>query len=864
MKKLINKMKENKWLIFTLILSTLSISIIYTLQKIAPFGNNSMLDVDFYHQYGPLLNELYDRVKQGESLLYSFNTGLGIPFYRNFLNYLSSPFNIILFLFKKENLVMAFSIIIALKVIFASLTMSFYLKKTFNKSGALAGIFSLFYAFSGYFCAYYWNIMWLDGMVFLPLIAYGINKIIDDKKIIIYVVSLALMLFDNYFIAYMICIFSVMYFIAYLLYKSDFNLLLIIKKHKKTILMFALSSLLAAGLVCFALLPLYYSLDSISATKGLFPTQESQFSIHDFVFNHLSGVNRTVFASDVLPLPNVYPGLLTLVSLSLLFINKKINIKFKFIAGFAFIIFFLLFNINTLDYIMHAFHVPNDLPWRYSFIYVFVMVIVGYYSFSRIKDVSVVKLSISFAIIILISLLASKLSFANIDDKRVVMCIILLVTYYVLTLFLWYNNKPFIRIITVLSIVAMFEVIYSINVNWNINHDIKTFMSDKKDYQELINYITKEDNDLYRLEKVNYLTLNDGAWYYYKGVSTFTSMAYEAVAKSQRKLGMAGNDINSYYYQEYQTPVYNTMFNVKYLLGNYIKNDYYTPIKSSDGYNLISYDKTSSIAYAVDSDIKDLDLISYKPFLNQSNFVTLSTKINDVFNKVQVTNVQGGQILDADFEKNSNGEFNYQTSADSKELVFTLNNTQDQNIYIYVGGGGVENFYVDDEYYSLTSDEYYIVDVGKKLSGNVEVRIDLKNQGEGTIYFYAYSLNQERYNKFYDKIYNERLIVSSYNDVLIKGKVTTLDDKTMFTSIPYDKGWSVYVDGKKVKTYKIADSYLSFDIKKGKHSISFKYYPAGMAQGLIISMVSFVVLIMLTIPKKKDKFKNMKKDEFIV
>ena len=90
---MIKKIKENiiknKWIYITFALSSIVISTIFILQKIAPFGNNSMLDVDFYHQYGPLLNELYDRVKSGSSLLYSFNTGGGIPFYRNFLNYLS-------------------------------------------------------------------------------------------------------------------------------------------------------------------------------------------------------------------------------------------------------------------------------------------------------------------------------------------------------------------------------------------------------------------------------------------------------------------------------------------------------------------------------------------------------------------------------------------------------------------------------------------------------------------------------------------------------------------------------------------------------------------------------------------------------
>ena len=190
--KIMRFIKNNKWLLLTFLLSSVVVSIIYTLQKIAPFGNNSMLDVDFYHQYGPLLNELYDRIKSGESLLYSFNTAGGMPFYKNFANYLSSPFNIILFLFKKENIVMAFSIIIGLKVIFASITMQHYLNKTFKKNNFITMIFGLLYALSGYFCAYYWNIMWLDGMVFLPIIMLGINKIIEEEKPILILLVLLL------------------------------------------------------------------------------------------------------------------------------------------------------------------------------------------------------------------------------------------------------------------------------------------------------------------------------------------------------------------------------------------------------------------------------------------------------------------------------------------------------------------------------------------------------------------------------------------------------------------------------------------------------------------------------------------------
>ena len=854
--KIMKYIKDNKWILFTFLISSVVISIIYILQKIAPFGNNSMLDVDFYHQYGPLLNELYDRIKSGETLLYSFNTGGGIPFYRNFLNYLSSPFNIVLFFFRKENIVMAFSIVIALKTIFSATFMSYYLKKTFKKDGILTSIFGILYAFSGYFCAYYWNIMWLDGMVFLPIIMLGINKIIDEENPFTYVISLAIMLFANYFIGYMICIFSVFYFLGYFLYRRNFKIKNILKKF----IMFGISSILAAGLVAFLLLPLFSSLSSISATKDTFPTLTSNFSISDYIFNHVTGVNRTVFASDVLPLPNVYSGMLTISLILLLFFNKKINLRFKIISITSLLFFFLSFNINRIDFIWHAFHVPNDLPWRYSFIYVFVLITLGYYSMLRIKDVSIFRLFLSFGIIFIMVLLASKTGFENLDDSKVIISLIILLIYYALMIIIKNNKSNKIIMYFIFTLIAMFECVYGINANWNIDHDISNFMSDKKAYQSLIKNIKKDDNGLYRMEKTDYLTLNDGAWYDYNGISTFTSMAYEDVAKFQRMIGMAGNDINSYYYKYYQTPVYNTMFNVKYILGNYIKNDYYVPIAKEESVNAIGYNYSSSIAYVVNKDVKDYELISYMPFLNQSNFVTLSTGINDIFTSVEVDSILNTTITNTNIKNNLNGEFNYKMNDGISEIVINLNNEDNKNTYLYIGGNKVNGFYVNDKYYSITSDEYYIVDTGKLDTSTIEIKIELEDSEDAILKFYAYNLNEEAFDKFYKKITDEMLEVTKYNDTLIEGNVDVKKNNLMFTSIAYDEGWKVLVDGKEVKTKKLANSYLGFEIKKGKHNIKMVYYPKYMKLGLVISMISLFILIGYIIYKNK----TIKKDKFIV
>lgn len=849
--KIKKNITNNKWIYITFLISTIIISVIYTLSKIAPFGNNSMLDVDFYHQYGPLLNELYDRVKEGSSLLYSFNTGGGLPFYRNFLNYLSSPFNIVLFLFKKENIVMAFSCIIGLKVIFASGMMSIYLKKTFKKDGVLLTIFSVLYAFSGYFCSYYWNIMWLDGMVFLPLIMLGINKLVDDEKPIFYTIFLSIMLIANYFIAYMICIFAVMYFFGYLFYRYGFSL----KKTYKKIILFILFSILAAALVSFALIPLYKALSSISATSDSFPELTLQFKFHELLFNHLTGVNRTVFASDELPLPNVYAGLLTFTGVILFFINKKINIRAKLLAFLILLIFVLSFNLNSLDFIWHAFHVPNDLPWRYSFIYVFIFITIGYYGILRIKDLKKSSVFASFFISLIIILLAYKFSFKNIDFDRTIINIIFVLLYLLIFLFTQFKkiNKKIIYALIIIFVSA--ECIYGIDYNWNIDHDIATFMSDKNTYEKLISETTSKDNDLYRMEKTDYLTLNDAAWYNYKGISTFTSMAYESVSKFQRKLGLSGNNINSYYYKYYNTPIYNTMFDIKYLMGSYIENPYYSYLKTDGKVDLIKYNYSSSLLYGVDKKIKGYYPEEYNPFKNQSDFVSLTTNTTDIYTDVLVKDVIGGEITPSDFKNNSNGEFNYILDDGQDSITFMLDNKVNQNIYLYINGSNVNGFEVDDKYYSITSDEYYTVDVGTKEIGDVKVKINFKdNNDDGIIKFYAYAIDDDKFKEFYNEINKNILKVTSYSDTLIEGDVTLKSDKVMLSTIAYDTGWKVYVDGKSVDTYKIADSYLAFDIKKGSHKIKLIYYPDGMKLGVITSFISLAIIFIYAIfSDKKQK-----------
>ena len=295
------------------------------------------------------------------------------------------------------------------------------------------------------------------------------------------------------------------------------------------------------------------------------------------------------------------------------------------------------------------------------------------------------------------------------------------------------------------------------------------------------------------------------------------------------------------------------MYNVKYIMGDYVENDMHELISSEDGYNLTRYKYDTSIAYAVNDEIENWNLVSYKPFLNQQNFVTLTTGINDVFEEVKVSEKTSVKSI-TNTSDNLIGELNYKLEGITNEITLTLDNESKENIYLYFGGSGVSSIEVDGVYYSLTSDEYYVFDIGKKYAEEVEVKINLDDQKEGLLYFYAYRLNEERFKEFYDAIKSNALNVSKYNDTYIEGEITADDNKTLFTTISYDEGWSIYVDGEKVETKLIANAYLGCDIEKGTHEVKLIYYPKGMKEGLIVSGISFGIIILYNIFNEKKEF----------
>ncbi len=841
MKKFLDK---NKYIITTFLSGILVISLIFIIQKTLPFGKNSLLAVDFYHQYGPMLGELYDKVMHGGNLIYSFNVGLGIPYYRNFLNYLSSPFNIILFLFKREHILTAFSFIIGLKAIAASTTMAYYLQKKFKKESILIIVFGLAYGFSNYFTAYYWNLMWLDGMVFLPLIILGIENIINKGKIKLYLLSLATMLFANYFIGYMICIFSVIYFFAYYFIKNKFRFY----SFYKACLRFFIGSILAFGIVAVFLIPMYYALKSISATHDLFPQiLEYNFNLLNFFANHYAGVVPTVFASDKLPLPNVSSSIIVILSVLLFFVNKNIGIKKKLIYLLLIILFVSSFEIKTFDFIWHAFHVPNDLPYRYSFIYIFLLCLIGYESAINIRKLKYIYSFILYVFILSMLLLLKTRYFVNIDSYIFITNALFISLYLIVYTLYKYNifNKKYIEVSLIIFILS--EMVLVNNHNLNINQNSVDYINKYTINNFSLKELKEKDKSLYRIEEKDYMTYNDGAFVGYNGISTFSSMAYERVSKLQRKLGMGSNDINSYYYNM-QTPVYNSMFGIKYIIGDLENNSYYD-LFIDEGDKIYKYNYNLPILFPVNKGIKDWTNYSQDPFENQSNFILQATGVSGIFDKVYVDKISGCEV------NSFNGDYlDFKLHKNINDLIITYKNNNYKNLYGYFYNANINSVSTLENYKYFSPNEPYIIEIPKIEEQKIDVTINFKSNEESYLYAYMYNINSDNFIKAYSILNKNNVKITNYKSNRIESSVKVDYSMTMYSSIPYDNGWKVYINNKQVKTFKLAESLLGFDIPKGENNIKLIYIPEKFYLGISISLISLCIIIVYelnTIKRKK-------------
>ncbi|MDR0531558.1 MAG: YfhO family protein [Oscillospiraceae bacterium] len=896
-----------------------------------PFGGKTILRMDLYHQYAPLFAELLERLKAGRSLLYSWDTGLGGNFLGNFYNYLASPAGLLVLLFGHNNIPEAIGVMILLKCAVASGAFAWFLRRAFKKNDASIMAFGVLYSFCGFFIAYYWNVMWIDAMALLPIVAFGVMQIVRERRFGCYSISLALTLVCNYYMGFMVCIFSVLFFLArWFMEKEPAQGRQAQKEQARrraaSVGLFALGSLLAGALAAFALLPVFFALRSSSATGNEFPGKDAlghYFNIFDFLANHLADVTPTIRSSGDDVLPNVYCGVITLllVPLYLLvpskFVPSREKLAHILLLGFL----FFSFNTHALNFVWHAMHFPNDLPYRFSFIYSFLLLFIAFRTLQYIRKIPLKGILGVSAFAMLFVVLAEKIGSKNLQDITVYLNLAFLAAYTLLFSAMHKSDaKKQASLALLLFCCVITEVCAADAQNFEITQQKINYTIDLADFQKVKSHIEAADKDFYRLELTDLRTRMDPAWYDYRGVSTFSSMAYQKTANLENRLGLGGNFINSYTYNP-NTPVYNAMHNIKYL----VENQNFQPRPESPGrgssflsvLNPLFYIKRSewtrerftvfenkyplSLGFWVNDAVRYWETAapdSYAtpdPFDLQDRFWSLASGVEDVFMPLDME-------LDADYYNYSGAtasksgtyvSFNGKPAEKEVSLPFTLTTETAQNAYIFAEANYISAIKVNREggpndapgtSQYRSHDEKAVWDLGM-VTPEEPLSLEIMLSGEdapesGGFNVYTYGLNLDSFLEGYETLAKSALQIKQHSDTLIQGSVAAPAKGLLYTSIPYDKGWQVSIDGKRVPVSKyvavgdwqvtrksflkenfpalhqklaargwVPEEYhtaqgglLAVPLEAGQHNVTLKFVPQGYRAGMLISGGALVLL----------------------
>lgn len=400
-KKTVAHFNKQGYLYFSFFVPALLFFMVFILQGTYPFGKGSVLVLDLNGQYVYFFEALRKAIYGDASLLYSWCGTLGAEFIGIYAYYIASPLSYIVALFPEGAMTEALLTIELVKCGLCGLTMAYYLKKTRPRANEMITItIAVMYALSGYAIVMAHNTMWIDAIIWLPLLTYGIERLINYGHFKLFIVALAMTVISNFYIGFMICFYVFLYFFYYYFFASHRGSTAVGEIEKgnnnfigerfhflRSLTRIGSAAVIALLISAFIILPTYYSL-TLGKTTFSDPSWEFVLSNPEgaekllFKFNPFDFIAKLMIASydSVRPtgLPFLYCGMLTLILVPIYFLSKRVNFRQKLGAGLILTIYFLFMIIAPVDMLLHGAQEPNWLNYRYSFVFSFLLLILAH------------------------------------------------------------------------------------------------------------------------------------------------------------------------------------------------------------------------------------------------------------------------------------------------------------------------------------------------------------------------------------------------------------------------------------------------------------------------------------------------------
>lgn len=817
--------------------------------KVTPFGGKTLMIIDSLHQYLPFFSEYYDKLKEGGGFLYSWNGAGGYNFLTLWAYYLSSPFNLLILLFPKVHINTAMTLIIGLKICLCSVTMTYLLTHISGFRDYRASFFGLCYAFSNYIIGYYWNIMWLDVIMLTPLVILGLKRIIEEKDCRLYIVTLFMSLFCNFYVTFMLCIFLILLFFIYP-HKN-------VKSFFISGLKFLFSSLLAAGMAAVILIPTYVGIMLTGPAESTFPKFSWYTGIVEII-KKFAIFSKSITNSNDDSGVNLYCSMLAIFLVILFFCLKNVSLAQKIKHGLLIVLLIVSCDNKLLNYIWHGFHDQFGIPNRFTYLLILEILVLSYITLVNVDQLSFWHYFVPMAFLVAVMVYNNEFS-SLFDDPKVMRTVLgLMVGYYVIfMLYIILEWKPRVLYI-VLGVVLTAEVyanaIYSFEGNGQIT--INDYFKDSNRLWAAAKSV--DDGSFYREELSRNVLVDENFWQNLKSIGVFCSTANGDAVNLYNRMGFY-TAANEHLYDG-ATPFTDSLLGVRYLYkraGDYYDHGFDLK-KTVDDVDIYENHDALSIGYMVDDDVEDWDYNQYQPADNLNGLARAMSGVKgDMFTRIPDDFTCDGGNCSVSSNGTGDGTYAYSRTAEGDLTVnLYLKAPDDRPIYLRATGTNLStvDIYVNGELTSSGRYFFQLAYAGKTSPGDdvqVTYHFNGSEDDNQTVNLMAYSYDSSVCRQTLDAVSGQQLHVTGYSSNDIRGTIDAKNDGLFMTTVIDEPGWHIYVDGEEQDIYDIGGSFIGTELTKGRHDIRLHFVPQSLPASAAVSLGSVVIFILYLIFRKR-------------
>lgn len=769
---------------------------VYASMGMWPLGDKTILASDMADQYV----EFFCALKYGD-VYFSWSKALGSSYIGVFSYYVSSPLSLLTLFVPNEYMPAGLMLLCCLKVGFIGLAFSAFYRSRFKTAGPACVLFSLCYALSSYVAAYSLCIMWLDGLIWLPVILLGLDRLIAGGRGVLLTVSLTLCFISTWYISYMIGGFCALWLLCAAA-RGDIPLRgpKSLRKtamspppdtHEATVSTPPRMSLGRAfsALICRAALALMLTSPIwLPSFLAMFTGKLSDATADypgmlnldlSFFRQFLPGQYSSITSSA---LPYFFSGtIVTLLSLVYFFL-KAIPFRRRISMAALILLLILSMFLSPLDKIWHLFKFPNWFPYRYAFLLSFSLVFITAEAAQHVLP----------------------------RLPRVLSPALLILTSLELSL----NTSVILR-----GIDSQFHY-----------ESFSEYSQYYTDTESLIQAAYMDDDySFYRIGATEDRGFNSPLSFGYPGITHYSSLYDRDVNDALKSLGFAQSWMWTAYYGS--TPLTDALLGVKYVLSA-SPQPLYSPVTgTADGLGTFLWRNENSlpIAFLAPGEIpaslnapspleRQNELINELTGENFSIFSPISPAVEYTSKSVALTFTGSGRPIYADLS-----HYNLEALFSGGQFVSWLNTDETRSVHFLAAPAAGESVEVT-------------------VTGSGAARIDWASA--------CYELDPAALSE-------ACAVLDNMSSVDVDGTEVTLRYSSdvpanLATTIPTEPGWRAYIDGERTDTGEMLDAFLTVSVPAGEHTVTLRYIPPGLPLSLLLALTS-LPLMALTMRRKKDR-----------